>query len=241
MSVSRNILAQSTPKGNRDNIELSQARASTRSEFRVAVISTLGCPYCKKVKSALKVASIPFLEIDLSEHKGCLHEIKSLTGKFTVPQVFVGGNLVGGAEETENAIKSGYIWELMEDAGGKGALPQSLQSILDDSKVFKDGVLKSSSTLLGKEMNALEKFSSEQGFVEKDLVAWLATSKDMNPDSITRTIADLKRNHVIVKQSNNHLVMLSSISIAGGGDIKQPLNSHFQWYGEARDPVEVRC
>jgi glutaredoxin len=239
-AMSVDIPAYTAFKANGNNVEPNQIEFNARNELCVAVISTLGCPYCKQVKSSLKLTSIPFVEVDLSDHQECLQEVKSLTGKVTVPQVFVGGNLVGGAEETENAIRSGSIWELIEDAGGKGALPQSLQKILEDSKVFKGRDSKSSSALLGEEMNTLEKFNSQHGFVEEDLVAWLETSKGMDPAGITEAIADLKTTHVIVRQDNNHLSMLSSISIATRGGIERPLNSHFQWYSEARHPVEVR-
>lgn len=238
--MSMDTPAYTASRANRNDIEPSQIESSARNELCVAVISTLGCPYCKQVKSSLKLASIPFVEVDLSDHKECLQEVKSLTGKVTVPQVFVCGKLVGGAEETENAISSGSIWELMEDADGKGALPQSLQNILENSKIFEGRNLKNLIAILGEEMNTLEEFNSRHGFAEQDLVAWLETSKGMDPASITETITDLKTSHVIVREDNNHLVMLSSISIATRGDIKRPLNSHFQWYGEARHPVEVR-
>lgn len=54
---------------------------------RVAVITTLGCPYCKRAKASLREAGIIFDEIDLGEEVELLARVKAATGQATVPQV----------------------------------------------------------------------------------------------------------------------------------------------------------
>ncbi len=54
---------------------------------RVAVVTTLGCPYCKKAKAALQAAGVPYEELELSGNLAALNRIKQLTGQTTVPQV----------------------------------------------------------------------------------------------------------------------------------------------------------
>ena len=66
----------------------------------VTVFSREGCPYCVRAKGLLNDAGIEFDELalnrDFSEST-----IRAVSGKSTVPQVFVNGELIGGSEELE--------------------------------------------------------------------------------------------------------------------------------------------
>ena len=64
----------------------------------VVMFSRPGCPHCARAKRALDEAGIVFT--DLSEdQKITTSVLRGLTGRLTWPQVFVGGRLVGGADE----------------------------------------------------------------------------------------------------------------------------------------------
>lgn len=67
---------------------------------RVTVFTITGCPFCIKAKSALKERSIPFVEINLSEHPDKRSAMLSLSNSLTVPQVFFNEKHIGGATET---------------------------------------------------------------------------------------------------------------------------------------------
>jgi len=54
---------------------------------KVAVVTTAGCPYCKRVKAALREAEIDFQELDLSNKIEVLDSVKRASGQSTVPQV----------------------------------------------------------------------------------------------------------------------------------------------------------
>ncbi len=66
----------------------------------VTVFSREGCPYCARAKSLLHDAGIRFEELvlnrDFSEST-----IRAVAGRPTVPQVFVNGDRIGGAEDLE--------------------------------------------------------------------------------------------------------------------------------------------
>lgn len=66
----------------------------------VTVFSREGCPYCVRTKGLLSDAGIQFDELvlnrDFSEST-----IRAVSGKSTVPQVFINGEYIGGSEEVE--------------------------------------------------------------------------------------------------------------------------------------------
>jgi glutaredoxin-like protein len=63
----------------------------------VTVFSREGCPHCVKAKSMLRDAGIEFDELVLNRDFA-ESTIRAVSGASTVPQVFINGNLIGGAE-----------------------------------------------------------------------------------------------------------------------------------------------
>ena len=66
----------------------------------VTVFSRDGCPYCVRAKGLLRDAGIDFDELVLNRDFA-ESTIRAVSGKSTVPQVFVNGELIGGSEELE--------------------------------------------------------------------------------------------------------------------------------------------
>ena len=60
-----------------------------------------GCGHCVRAKNALKQKGIEFEEIEMGAGGVSLSSLKALSGKGTTPQVFVDGELIGGADELE--------------------------------------------------------------------------------------------------------------------------------------------
>ena len=66
----------------------------------VTVFSREGCGFCVRAKTLLREAGISFEELRLNkEFHGTT--LRAVSGQTTVPQVFVNGELIGGAEEVE--------------------------------------------------------------------------------------------------------------------------------------------
>jgi glutaredoxin 3 len=80
----------------------------------VKVYTTTICPYCFKAKALLKKRDVPFEEIDVSgdpEKRAWL--VAASGGRKTVPQIFVDGKPVGGADELQALDRSGELEVLL--------------------------------------------------------------------------------------------------------------------------------
>lgn len=65
-----------------------------------SVLTKPGCPFCAKAKDLLTAKGIQFEEIVMGTD-ATFTSLKAMTGRETVPQVFIGGKHIGGSEELE--------------------------------------------------------------------------------------------------------------------------------------------
>src|SRR6188474_1371454 len=65
---------------------------------QVAIFTREGCSYCTKAKALLKSLGYEYAEVPL-DHRIRTKVIGAVTGKGTVPQVFINGRYIGGYEE----------------------------------------------------------------------------------------------------------------------------------------------
>ena len=76
---------------------------NARPPLDVTVFSREGCEYCVRAKGLLNDAGIDFEELvlnrDFSEAT-----IRAISGEATVPQVFIGGERIGGSEQLEQYL-----------------------------------------------------------------------------------------------------------------------------------------
>ncbi|OVA20748.1 Glutaredoxin [Macleaya cordata] len=86
----------------------------------VVVFSKTYCPFCDQVKRLLSQLGASFKAIELdkesdgSEIQAALAE---WTGQRTVPNVFIGGNHIGGCDTTTSMHKGGKLVPLLTQAG----------------------------------------------------------------------------------------------------------------------------
>jgi glutaredoxin 3 len=79
----------------------------------VIVYTTERCSFCVRVKMLLKSREIDFEEINIAGDPEAFVELAQKTGMMTLPQVLVGGILVGGYHETAAADQSGMLADLL--------------------------------------------------------------------------------------------------------------------------------
>lgn len=72
----------------------------TKRPDQIAILSRPGCPSCAKAKSLLADAGMIYADISLPVSIRS-RAVGAITTRGTVPQVFINGELIGGAEELE--------------------------------------------------------------------------------------------------------------------------------------------
>lgn len=98
----------------------------------VAVVATTACPHCARAKRALRERDIAYEEIVVDDRARVRTVASDLSGMRTVPQVFVGGVIFGGADDTEEGLRSGTFVEALtraREANARGA-PMALVNAL---------------------------------------------------------------------------------------------------------------
>jgi cysteine synthase A len=106
----------------------------------VIVFALTWCEYCDSLRKLLKQGGIPFRSVDLDtpamqeeDHGGRLRRaLQAKTGMPSIPQVFVGGEFVGGCSETISAYQDGSLARLLDRAGLSGLA----LNVIDPSKIL---------------------------------------------------------------------------------------------------------
>eukprot|EP00775_Hariotina_reticulata_P001253 gene1253-1593_t len=109
-------------RGTRVAVNASQADAvkQTVADNKVVVYSKTYCPYCSEAKGLFQKLQVPAKVIELDVIPGgddLQLGVQEITGRRTVPQVFVGGKHVGGCDDTMAAYSSGKLKEMLAAVG----------------------------------------------------------------------------------------------------------------------------
>ncbi|GMY13335.1 glutaredoxin [Fagus crenata] len=86
----------------------------------VVVFSKTYCPFCVNVKQLLTQLGATFKAIELdteTDGSDVQSALKEWTGQKTVPNVFIGGNHIGGCDTTTALHKEGKLVPLLTQAG----------------------------------------------------------------------------------------------------------------------------
>ncbi|KAH8066342.1 DUF547 containing protein [Aureococcus anophagefferens] len=80
-----------------------------------------GCPFCDEAKAALRGAGVAFTEVSASDWRRA--RLREVTGSRTVPQVFAGGEFVGGCHDgglggTVPLLRMGLLQAMAARAAG---------------------------------------------------------------------------------------------------------------------------
>ena len=85
---------------------LAYINPQARKPRSVSIISKPGCPYCAKAKAMLTDNGMGYEEIVLGQD-ATIRSVRAITGKETVPQIFLDGSYIGGSEELAAYLDEG--------------------------------------------------------------------------------------------------------------------------------------
>ena len=78
------------------------------------------CGNSQRALDALRRAGAPVTTVDILPDPAIRQQLSAISGWPTIPQVFVNGELIGGADITEELEASGELGRKLEEALGAG-------------------------------------------------------------------------------------------------------------------------
>jgi glutaredoxin 3 len=79
---------------------------------RVKMYSTRWCGYCVRAKALLEQRGIPYEEVLLDDDPAFRQTVYELSGRWTVPQIFIDGEPIGGYVELWRLDQAGELGRL---------------------------------------------------------------------------------------------------------------------------------
>jgi glutaredoxin 3 len=86
----------------------------------VTVYTGSFCGYCVQVTALLGRRGIPFTEVSVEDHPGLLEKLLALSGRRTLPQVYVGERYIGGAAELAALDRNGELLRIIQARNDDG-------------------------------------------------------------------------------------------------------------------------
>jgi monothiol glutaredoxin len=80
----------------------------------------VACGNSDRALRALRAVGAPVTAVDVLPDPSIRQELSALSGWPTIPQVFVGGELIGGADITEELYESGELERTLDAKLGQG-------------------------------------------------------------------------------------------------------------------------
>jgi glutaredoxin 3 len=80
---------------------------------RVEIYTTPSCPFCVRAKRLLQERGVAYDEFDVAADSALREDVMARSGRRTVPQIFVGGQSIGGFDELTALDASGTLSDLL--------------------------------------------------------------------------------------------------------------------------------
>jgi glutaredoxin 3 len=83
----------------------------------VKMYTTAVCPYCTRAKSILKAKGVEAIEeIRIDQDPAAMKHMMEITGRRTVPQIFIGSTHVGGCDDLMALDSAGGLTKMLQQA-----------------------------------------------------------------------------------------------------------------------------
>lgn len=75
----------------------------------VEIYTKAYCPYCRRAKELLQLKGVQYTEYDVTDNPAMENEMKKRSGRSTVPEIFSGGELLGGCDDLYDLEEKGEL------------------------------------------------------------------------------------------------------------------------------------
>jgi len=82
-------------------------------DAHVVVYTTPWCPFCQMAKHLLNRREVAFVEVPVAGDREARDWLHHASGQSTVPQVFIGGQSIGGFDELSTLDSNGELQPLL--------------------------------------------------------------------------------------------------------------------------------
>ena len=89
------------------------------------------CGNSGRALEALRAAGAPVTAVDILPDPTIRQELQEVSGWPTIPQVFVKGELIGGADITQELAESGELKQILEEKLGAGYSDGAEERVVD--------------------------------------------------------------------------------------------------------------
>jgi glutaredoxin 3 len=84
---------------------------------KVEIYTTSYCPFCFRAKALLKDKGVDFEEIDVTDDPEMRKRMVDLAGgRWTVPEIFINGRIIGGYDELRALDLRGQLDSLLAES-----------------------------------------------------------------------------------------------------------------------------
>jgi glutaredoxin 3 len=85
---------------------------------RVLMYATRFCPFCVMARRLFKAKGVAFEEIAVDGCADLRAQMRAKSGRYTVPQIWIGDRHVGGYDEVAELNRRGELDQLLRDGSG---------------------------------------------------------------------------------------------------------------------------
>ncbi len=85
---------------------------------RVLMYATRFCPFCVMARRLLKAKGVAFEEIAVDGCTELRAKMREMSGRHTVPQIWIGSRHVGGYDEIADLERRGELDQLLKEGAG---------------------------------------------------------------------------------------------------------------------------
>jgi glutaredoxin 3 len=82
----------------------------------VKMYTTRFCPYCVRARSLLANKNVKFIDIAVDSEPDLRREMVELSGRYTVPQIWIGSKHIGGYDDIAMLDRQGELEQMLRAA-----------------------------------------------------------------------------------------------------------------------------